>query len=84
MSKQARRKQSQAVQLLDQAVKRYKALVRSNSSHQPNADTSVATLERYVKRLRSLMGTPGGAPRFWSLLQKVHLRLLKHTLDLRN
>jgi len=84
MSKQARRKQCQAVRLLDQAVRRYKVAVQSSISYQPNTDTSVTVFERYLKRLEKLADVPGAAERFWSLHQKVYIRLLKHTLKLRN
>ena len=84
MSKQARRKECQAVRLLDQAVKRYKIAVQSSSSYQPNTDTSVATFERYLKRLEKLVDVPGAAAKFWSLHQKVYIRLLKETLKLRD
>jgi hypothetical protein len=84
MSKKARRKQCQAVRLLDQAVKRYVATVQSSSSYQPNTDTSVATFERYLKRLDKLVDVPGAAPQFWSLHQKVYIRLLKETIKLRD
>ncbi len=84
MSKKARRKQCQAVRLLDQAVKRYVVTAQSSSSYQPNTDTSVATFERYLKRLEKLIDVPGAAPRFWSLHQKVYIRLLKETVKLRD
>jgi phosphoribosylformimino-5-aminoimidazole carboxamide ribonucleotide (ProFAR) isomerase len=83
MSKQARHKQCQAVRLLDQAVRRYKIAVQSSSSYKPNTDTSVATFERYLKRLEKLVDVEGAA-QFWSLHQKVYIRLLKHTLRLRD
>ncbi len=83
MSKHVRRKACQAVRLLDQAVKRYKVAMQSSSSYQPNTDTSVATFERYLKRLEKLVDVPGAA-KFWSLHQKVYIRLLKETLKLRN
>lgn len=84
MSKKARRKQCQAVRLLDQAVKRYAIAVQSSISYQPNTDTSVAMFERYLKRLEKLVDVPGEAPQFWSLHQKVYIRLLKETVKLRN
>jgi phosphoribosylformimino-5-aminoimidazole carboxamide ribonucleotide (ProFAR) isomerase len=84
MSRQARRKRCQAVRLLDQAVRRYKVAVQSSSSYQPNTDTSVTTFERYLKRLEKLVDVPGAKEQFWSLHQKVYIRLLKHTLKLRN
>jgi len=77
------RKQSQAVRLLDQAVKRFRDAVQSSSSYNPNTDTSVAIFERYVKRLEKLVGVHGAAQQFWSMHQKVYIRLLKQTLKLR-
>lgn len=84
MSKKARRKQCQAVRLLDQAVKRYAVTVRSSSSYQPNTDTSVAMFERYLRRLEKLVDVPEMAPQFWSLHQRVYIRLLKETIKLRD
>jgi hypothetical protein len=84
MGKQARRRERQAVRLLDQAVKRYKRLAQSSSSYKPNTDTSVTTFERYVKRLEKLADVPGAETEFWSLHQKVYIRLLKQTLKLRD
>jgi hypothetical protein len=84
MSRQARRKRCQAVRLLDQAVRRYKVIVQSSSSYKPNTDTSVATFERYLKRLEKLVDVQGATPDFWSLHQKVYIRLLKDTLRLRD
>lgn len=81
---QVRRKQRQAVGLLDQAVRRFKSIAKSRSSYQPNTDTSVAMFERYLKRLEKLVDVPGEAPQFWSLHQKVYIRLLKETVKLRN
>lgn len=80
----ARRRQRQAVGLLDQAVRRFKSIAKSRSSYQPNTDTSVATFERYLKRLEELADVPGAERQFWSLHQKVYIRLLKETLKLRN
>ncbi len=84
MDKKVRRKECQAVQLLDQAVRRYAAIVRSGDSYKPNTDASVATFERYVRKLRRLSGAPGEQRKFWSLLQKVNIKLLKQTLKLRD
>lgn len=84
MSKQARRKQCQAVRLLDHAVRRFKLIVQSSSSYKPNTDTKVATFERYLKRLEKLVDDPGAALQFWTLHQKVYIQLLKHTLKLRD
>jgi hypothetical protein len=84
MGTQARRRQRQAVRLLDQALKRFMRLARSSSSYKPNTDTSVTTFERYVKRLEKLADVPGTAAEFWSLHQKVYIRLLKQTLKLRD
>jgi hypothetical protein len=81
---QVRRKQRQAVGLLDQAVRRFKSIAKSRSSYQPNTDTSVATFERYLKRLERLADVPGAERQFWSLHQKVYIRLLKETLKLRD
>lgn len=83
MSKQNKRMQ-QAVGLLDQAIRRYKVLAESSASFKPNTDTSVAMFERYVKRLEKLVDIPGAGPQFWSLHQKVYIRLLKQTLKQRN
>ncbi len=83
MSQKARRRRRLAVQLLDQAVVKYKNLARSCSSFKPNTDTSVATFDRYLKRLEELVDAPGNAQEFWSLHQRVHLRLLKETIKLR-
>jgi|GEM_PF-4772440 len=83
MSK-VRRKQLQAVGLLDQAVRRFKSIAKSSGSYQPNTDTSVATFERYLKRLEELADVPGAERQFWSLHQKVYIRLLKETLKLRD
>ena len=82
MSNKVHRKQRQAVRLLDQAIKRYRNAVKSNSSYKPNTDTSVATFERYVKRLEVLADELGSEQQFWALHQKVYIRLLKHTLKL--
>ena len=84
MDRKVRRKECQAVQLLGQAVRHYAAIVRSNSSYKPNTDASVATFERYVKKLRGLSGIPGKEREFWSLLRKVHIKLLKETLKFRD
>ena len=81
---QARRKQRQAVGLLDQAVRRFKSIAKSTSPYQPNTDTSVTTFERYLKRLEDLADVPGTERQFWSLHQKVYIRLLKETLKLRD
>jgi hypothetical protein len=82
MNKKARRKECQAVQLLDQAVRRYASIVQSGSSYKPNTDRSVATFERYVRKLRRLSGIPGKEREFWFLHQKVYIKLLKQTLKL--
>jgi hypothetical protein len=84
MSTQVRRKQRQAVRLLDQAVKGFKRAVQSSSSYKPNTDTSAAMFERYVKRLEKLIDVPGAQHQFWSLHQKVFIRLLKQILKLRD
>jgi hypothetical protein len=84
MSKTATRKQRQAARLMEQAVRQYAKSAKSRSSFNPNTDTSVTTFERYVKKLDVLASTPETAKQFWLLLQKVHLRLLKQTLKLRD
>ena len=84
MSQKVRRKQRQAVGLLDQAVRFFKKTVQSRTSYNPNTDMSVATFERYLKRLEKLVDVPGAAPRFWSLHQKIYIRLLKETVKLRD
>jgi hypothetical protein len=84
MSQNARRKRRLAVRLLDQAVGQFKNLARSCNSYQPNTDTSVAMFERYLRRLKELVDAPGNAQIFWSLHQRVHLKLLKETIKLRN
>jgi hypothetical protein len=84
MSQRVRRKQYQAVGLLDQAVKCFKKTVLSRTSYKPNTDTSVATFERYVKRLKKLIDVSGSEREFWSLHQKVYIRLVKQTLKLRD
>jgi hypothetical protein len=84
MSQKARRKRRLAVLLLDQAVGRYRNLARSCNSYQPNTDTSVATFDRYMRRLKERVDAPGNAQEFWSLHQRVYLRLLKETIKLRN
>jgi hypothetical protein len=84
MSKQARGKRRKAVRLLDQAVRNFKRLAVSSISHKPNTDTSVATFERYVKRLEKLADVPGQSTEFWPLHQRVYIRLLKHILKLRD
>ncbi len=84
MNRKVRRKECQAVQLLDQAVRRYAAIVQSGNPYKPNTDTSVATFERYVRKLRGLSGVSGREREFWSLLQKVYIKLLKETLKLRD
>jgi hypothetical protein len=83
MRKKNNRKR-QAVRLLEHGVGQYKLLAGTNISHQPNTDTSVATFERYLKRLEGLVDVPGAAPQFWALHQKVYIRLLKCTLKLRD
>ena len=84
MSQRVRRKQRQAVGLLDHAVRCFKETVQSRISYKPNTDTSVATFERYLKRLEELADVPGTERQFWSLHQKVYIRLLKETLKLRD
>ncbi|HMH15684.1 MAG TPA: hypothetical protein VK578_21470 [Edaphobacter sp.] len=81
MSKAVRRKR-QAVRLLHQSVKKFSAII-CKGSYQTGADSTIATFERYVKRLSGM--TDGSVPdvEFWSLHQKVYLRLLKHTLKIR-
>lgn len=83
MGNKVRRRQRQAVQLLDQAVRRYAANVQSSISYKPSTDASVATFERYVRKLRGLSEIPGQEREFWSLLHKVCIKLLKQTLKLR-
>jgi len=84
MSQRVRRKQRQAVGLLDLAVRCFKKTVQSRASYKPNTDTSVATFERYLKRLEKLVDVPGAVSQFWSLHQKVYIRLLKETVKLRD
>ena len=84
MRKEAVRKQRQAVRLLHLAVARFKVAVESSNSYKPSADTSVAMFERYVKRLEGLIDDPGATQQFWSLHQRVYIRLLKRTLRLRD
>jgi hypothetical protein len=84
MSQKVRRKQRQAVGLLDQAVRCFKKTVQSRASYKPNTDTSVTTFERYVKRLEKLIDVSGAEREFWFLHQKVYIRLVKQTLKLRD
>jgi hypothetical protein len=83
MSKKTHRSKRRAVRLLDHAIKQYKRAESSNS-YKPNTGTSVATFERYVKRLEVLADDLGSESEFWALHQKVYIRLLKQTLKLRN
>jgi hypothetical protein len=83
MSKRPHSSKRHAVRLLDHAIKTYKKAESSNS-YKPSTDTSVATFERYVKRLEVLANDPGSTVQFWALHQKVYIKLLKQTLKLRN
>ena len=69
--------------MLDHAIKKYRNAESSNS-YKPNTGTSVATFERYVKRLEVLANDPSSEAEFWASHQKVYIRLLKQTLRLRN
>lgn len=84
MGKKTHRNTRLAVRLLDHGIKIHRVLVESSNSYKPNTGTSVATFERYVKRLEVLANDPGSVMQFWALHQKVYIRLLKQTLKLRN
>jgi hypothetical protein len=77
------RRRRQAVRLLRHAVNRFKASVRK-CSDKPDADSSVVTFERHVRRLKELADEEGSDNLFWSLHQKVYLQLLRQTLRIRN
>ena len=83
MSKKSHSNKRRADRLLDHAIKKYKN-AESGNSYKPNTGTSVATFERYVKRLEVLANDPGSEAAFWALHQKVYIKLLKQTLKLRN
>jgi hypothetical protein len=80
MKKAVRRKRL-AVRLLQQAVNHF-AVAVCKCSYKPGADSRVVTFERYLKRLSKLAEDSSADVTFWSLHQKVHLRLVKQTLEL--
>jgi hypothetical protein len=84
MSKNARRKKKQAVRLFELTVKSITKTLKTYSAPQPHTGTSVATFERYAKRLAELSEDSDGDCQFWILFEKAFLKLLKYVTKLRD